>query len=238
MKPYFHTELGMLYLGDCLQVMRELPEHSVDLMVTDPPYEIECCGAGIAGKVKNFQRIHDAGLDRFHPEPFLAAQLKLMRNAHAYIFTAKTTLPTYLRWIESMKLHWQLLICEKQNPPPLKNNAYLKDKELVLFVRSPSRCYFNNDLPFDVYRSVKRYNVGNGGYAHPTVKPLRIIREFVQISSLVGELIIDPYMGSGTTAVACEQLGRRWIGVEINEGFAEIAAKRIEYEAAQGKLWK
>ncbi len=70
---------------------------------------------------------------------------------------------------------------------------------------------------------------------HPTEKPVSLLRNLVECN--VGDLILDPFIGSGTTAVACEKLNRQWIGIEISEKYCEIAAKRINAEASQGKLF-
>ena len=70
---------------------------------------------------------------------------------------------------------------------------------------------------------------------HPTQKPIAVM-QFSALQS-VGKVVLDPFLGSGTTAIACERLNRRWIGIEISEKYCEIAAKRIESEASQLKLW-
>lgn len=72
---------------------------------------------------------------------------------------------------------------------------------------------------------------------HPTEKPYRLMNMLVSDFSKKDDLIFDPFLGSGTTAVACEKLGRHWIGIEISEKYCEIAARRIDNEAKQGKLF-
>ena len=72
---------------------------------------------------------------------------------------------------------------------------------------------------------------------HPTQKPVALIGWLLKKFSQENDLIFDPFLGSGTTAVACEKLGRRWIGIEISEKYCEIAARRIDNEARQGKLF-
>jgi DNA modification methylase len=77
----------------------------------------------------------------------------------------------------------------------------------------------------------------DGYKEHPTQKPITVMSYCLENYSQKENWIIDPFVGSGTTAVACEQLGRRWIGIEINEKYAEIAAKRIKAEADQLKMF-
>lgn len=75
-----------------------------------------------------------------------------------------------------------------------------------------------------------------GVEGHPTVKPLSIILEFMDVVN-DNDLVLDPFFGSGTTGLACEKLGRKWIGIEISEAYCAIAKKRIEQEARQIKLF-
>ena len=72
---------------------------------------------------------------------------------------------------------------------------------------------------------------------HPTQKPVGLFMQILRKYSPEGEIILDPFLGSGTTAIACERLKRRWIGIEIEEKYCEIAAKRIEQERKQRKLF-
>jgi DNA modification methylase len=71
---------------------------------------------------------------------------------------------------------------------------------------------------------------------HPTVKDLKLTEYILETASGFNSLVLDPFLGSGTTAVACERLGRRWIGIEISKAYCDIAVKRIEQERAQLKL--
>ena len=73
---------------------------------------------------------------------------------------------------------------------------------------------------------------------HPTEKPINLFGHFIELHSQKGEVILDPFLGSGTTAVACERLGRNWIGIEIDPEYCKIAEKRVAAERAQGKLFK
>jgi site-specific DNA-methyltransferase (adenine-specific) len=92
----------------------------------------------------------------------------------------------------------------------------------------------NLDKPIKVYRQ-NSIVVVNEGKRHPTQKPIGLIKwcfKFVDC-----QIVLDPFMGSGTTAIACEQLNRKWVGIEISEKYCEIAAKRIERENQQLKLF-
>jgi site-specific DNA-methyltransferase (adenine-specific) len=75
-----------------------------------------------------------------------------------------------------------------------------------------------------------------GSSAHPTQKPIKLIEKLIDVHTDIEGTVLDPFLGSGTTAVACEKLGRRWIGIEISEKYCEIAKQRIKSEYEQYKL--
>jgi DNA modification methylase len=126
----------------------------------------------------------------------------------------------------------------KQNPIPLINNTYLPDKEYCFYVREKGgACYFDNNLPFRFYSSVKQTKCQASQFGHPTEKPIGMIKDLLSVSSRAGDFVLDPYMGSGTMPVACLELDRRFIGIEINQDFYEIAKKRIEAANNQTRLF-
>lgn len=120
-----------------------------------------------------------------------------------------------------------ILIWRKTNAMPLFCNKYLTDKEYCLYFRRGGYCqpmtYEKAKTVYDEPINIK----DKRKYEHPTVKPLRIIQTIVENSSRVGELVLDPFIGSGTTAVACKNLNRRYIGFEVNETFYNVCMSRI-----------
>lgn len=121
-----------------------------------------------------------------------------------------------------------LLTWHKTNPTPTCNNKYLSDTEYLLFFRE------NGVKVYGEYCTKKKYYVtptnkaDKDKYRHPTIKPLNIMENIVLNSSKEGEVVLDCFMGSGTTGVACKKLGRDFIGVELDKEYFEIAKERIE----------
>ena len=123
---------------------------------------------------------------------------------------------------------WDLLIWQKTNPLPVLNNHYLIDKEYIVFIR-------DKGLPFraksyDNARTVFKYPLNyrdKRKWGHPTIKPLPIIERFIENSSKEGDIVLDPFMGSGTTAVAAKSLGRHWLGFETNPDYCRVAEERL-----------
>ena len=231
-KPYYSTKLGDLYLGSYLDIMPEIKK--VDIIITDPPYKIHAkSGGGLHNNRNWLHNVANAELDEFNPTVFLS-KLKQYCN-HAYIFSSKNLLKEYIAWLDINNLSWDLIIMSKNNPIPTKNNKYLSDKEYCFFIRGKD-CYFNNNLSYDFFRSVKKVSVTPNTY-HPCQKDIGFINELLMISTKPEHVVLDLFAGSGTTGIACERLNRRYILIEKEEQYAEIAAKRIEAEASQLKLF-
>ena len=99
--------------------------------------------------------------------------------------------------------------------------------EYIIFLRS-SGVYFNGNLEVKYYNKIYEIPIGHSNKFHPNQKPLGLIRKFLKVSSKKGDLVLDPFIGSGTTALACKQLSRQFVGFEINPKYFKIANQRIE----------
>ena len=217
---YYRTENGVLYCGDCLEVMRLMPDKSVDLVLTDPPYGIKIAKDGVVGISNKAQaRIYDKVEWDKKPLPRVYFEEIFRISSNQLIFGANY----YARYLPN---GYGWLVWDKQRP----DGTVFSDAELIF-------ASFNN--------LVKTYRILWHGMIreskepihHPTQKPLKLIERLLVDYSQLGDLILDPFLGSGTTAHACERLGRKWIGIEINPDYCEIAKKRIEVEARQIKLF-
>lgn len=217
-----------VYCGDCLEILKDVPDKSIDLLVTDPPYELgKNKGGGLYHKREWLKNVSKANLDNFNPHEFLNIIKPKLKIFNAYIFCSKELLVDYINFCQENGYKWDILIMAKNNPIPTKNNKYLSDKEYILFIRE-SGAYFNNNLPFESYFSVKRVNVKPSTFGHPTEKQESIIKSFIEVSSKENDLILDPFLGSGTTAVACLNTNRKFIGIEKEKKYCEISENRIK----------
>lgn len=226
MKPYYEENGVIIYNADCRDVLPEL--EPVSIVITDPPYKIHAeSGGGLHNKRSWLKNIHKAEIDSFDPEYFLYGIKNVLDPFHAYIFCSKSLLKDYISWFEKMNLNWELLIYAKQNPIPTKNNKYLSDKEYCFFVRTPSKCYFNNNAIFNKYKTVQTIAVTKNIY-HPAEKNIGYIKDRIIISTKKADIILDPFMGSGTTLVAAKQLGRKAIGIETNKKYCDVAIQRLK----------
>lgn len=212
---------------DCLEVLKALPDNSVDLVVTDPPYEIGTVGGGFVGKKKYFNELESIkdGFDSV----ILDELCRVMKKINCYFFCSqKQIIPLLDYFVKDKKCNWNLLTYHKTNPPPACGNKYLTDTEFILFFREKGVKIGGE------YASKKTYYVEplnkkeKDLYNHPTVKPLHIVENLILNSSEKGDIVIDPFMGSGTTGVASKKLGRKFIGCELVEEYFNTAKDRID----------
>ena len=160
-------------------------------------------------------------ISKFVPIPFLELVKPKLKIFNAYIWTSKELLDVYIKWAKDNKYNWDILIYSKNNPVPSYNNSYLSDVEYCLFIRDKGAT-FNNGLGYDKYKKVMCDNINNTGLGHPTIKHLWMVKKMIEISSKEKDIILDCFMGSGTTAVASYDLKREFIGFEIEEKYYKL----------------
>lgn len=213
MKPYYERNGITIYHGDCREILSEVP--GVDLVLTDPPY-----GIGYS----TGRRQHDIRSSTRLVNDLLMAPL-LNDTAALYVFAAPLKLDEV---IPIIRAHWEVanILCwDKGNCAAGDlQTTYGQRWEAIVYARLGRPIFANRD------RDVLEFSRGNSAeYLHPTQKPLPLLRY------LIGRhpdavTILDPFMGSGTTLRAAKDLGRKAIGIEIEERYCEIAARRLEQE--------
>lgn len=206
--PYYQDDAVTIYHGDCREVMAQMPRGGVDLILTDPPYGMNFQSNYRAEKHKRI--VGDAYL----PLGLIETAMGLASRA-AYFFC---------RWDNLSDM-----------PPPksvlawVKNNWSMGDLKHEHGRQWEACCFYA--LPGHEF--IKRildviFADRTGNNLHPTEKPVSLMAQI--IAANVGDLILDPFMGSGTTLRAAKDLGRKAIGIEIEERYCEIAAKRMLQE--------
>lgn len=225
-----------LYQGDCLEVMKNIPDGSVDLILTDPPYEIATTGAGMYKQAdKQYVKELNGMKDGFSEE-VLDELCRVMKKINIYFFCSqKQIIPLLDYFVKKKKCNWNILSWHKTNPIPACGNKYLTDTEFILFFREKGVKVYGS---FDTKRTWYATPLNQSDkkkYGHPTVKPLSILENLVMNSSQEGEVVLDCFMGSGSTGVACLNTNRDFIGIELDEGYFNIAQNRIEEAANKTK---
>lgn len=217
---------AILYLGDCLEILPTLPK--VDAVITDPPYGINYDPKRKRGGGKMFagipmmDQIHDAivGDDKpFDPSPFLnVGEVQIFWGANHYA----SRLPDSACW----------LVWDKRAGVSPDDFA---DCEMAwCSTGKPARIHRQ------LWKGICRAGSGNiaisGAKRHPNQKPIELM-EWCLLFAPEAQTVFDPFMGSGTTGVACMNLGRKFIGIEIEKKYFDIACERIDQAQRQGRLF-
>lgn len=223
-----------LIQGDCLKILKTIPDKSIDLIVTDPPYVIQTRGAGLykqADKqyVKELDNIKD-GFDK----AILDEMCRVLKKINIYFFCSQAQIiPLLDYFVKERGCNWNLLCWHKTNPVPACGNKYLTDTEYILFFREKGVKIYGEFKTKFTYYVTPLNQKDKKLWEHPTIKPLDIIANLVINSTNEGNVVMDPFMGSGTTGVACKHTNREFIGIELDDKYFSIAKKRIEGQVEQ-----
>ncbi len=216
-KPDWECEGVRLYCGDCLKLLPQLPAGIVDGVVSDPPYggSYDTDYTRFSGGLSPNRNWGNGivGDDKpFDPAPWLAFE--------------QVCLWGYQHWAHRVPLGTILVWCKKRDT---QLGTFLSDAELA-WTNKGRGCYVCQHTWHGFDRDSER-----GKVLHPTQKPVALMRWCIE--RLGGaSIILDPFMGSGTTGVACVQTGREFVGIEIEPKYFDIAVTRIDQERRQGRM--
>jgi len=277
-------ELNKIYCMDCLEGMKKLPDNSVDLVVTDPPFNAS--NSKMNWKEKSYKSLNEEwdkinDLNKFNLEWITLIVDKLKEGGSIIIYCSQHNILSLMNACSSInqgicmncgKIEKEHLsgyghshrYCNFERPLKkfvLKEIPYLKFRNLLTWFRPDDMpmkraylgyfaysslwilFYTKGKIKTWNYKRMKELNKGiqmrdcfilkknsSSRVFHPTQKPLSQIKGFIEILSNPNDIVLDCFMGSGTTAVACKQLGRNFIGFEINPEYVKIANKRLAQE--------
>lgn len=228
--------------GDCLELLKGIDEGSVDLIVTDPPYNL---GLFAKSRAANLQNMRDnffvaAGWDNVGYDEWKELMNSFFKEAarvskvggSLLMFMSIMKSETIIEMAQQHGFYYKTVgVWHKTNPMPRNMNLHFinSTEPWLYFVYKKKTGTFNNDgkaLHDFIETSVTPNREKECG-AHHTQKPLDLIKFFIKTLSNEGDLVIDPFMGSGTSAVAAKELNRNFIGIELDENYYKIAKERI-----------
>lgn len=231
-------ELNHIYLADCYEAIKDIPDKSVDCIYTDVPYLIDNHGFGkseLGNRMK--KKTQDLkGIDKGYDTAILNEFVRVMKKVNCFIWCSKLQIIELLNFFDKFNCRFEILVWKKDNPSPTCNNIWLPDLEYCLYFRE--RGVFLNDgyeLKSKLYQSPTNKK-DKDKFEHATIKPLTFVQRHIAHATQPNNIVLDPFMGSGTTAVACKNLGRQFIGFEINPKWHKIACDRLNNTDASGQL--
>lgn len=226
MTPYYEHAGITIYHGDCLDVLPTLGQ--VDHVITDPPYNLRA--DNIVCKDGTRRRDFGEWDEGWHPKPFLTTAARIVRKGGSLLCFTSDRLISEFRSADGWKPRGTL-VWVKTNPPPHPRPAYVQATEFAVWLQRDGAAAVWNGTGYTLNTLLYPACVGNERSTHPTQKPEMLLAELITRHTNPFETIADPFMGSGTTLVAAKRLGRKAIGIEREERYCEIAAKRLAQEA-------
>lgn len=232
----------VLQTGDARDLLRRVPDASVDLLLTDPPYNLERYSTGNMAFSWRKEINNDiASWDEspFDPAEWLAEFQRVLRpDGNLFAFTTYNLLGRWHAAFDPAFDTFQVLYWHKSNPvPKVRRAGFLNSVEMIV-------CCWNRGHTWNFTRQREMHNliespICMGGERvkdphHPTQKPVRVLEHIVRLASPDGGLVLDPFMGVGSTGVAAVRLGRRFIGMELDARYVEAARRRLIAVAGPG----
>ena len=233
---------ALLFNGDCVEMMRHIPDGSVDLLLTDPPYNL---GLFMKGRGTNMGKLREnhfavSGWDQLGVEEWVSSMDAFFEGA-ARVMRSRGSMIVFMSLIKVQSIidlavkhgfyYKTTGIWHKTNPIPRNMNLqFVNSTEAWLYFTFDSATgTFNNKGRVEhdfVETSVVPLTEKKLG-KHPTQKPLGLMKHFVELLTNAGDVVFDPFMGSGSSGVAAVQLGRKFVGIELSRAYYDLSKKRI-----------
>ncbi len=231
-----------LYKGNCFEWLNELADNSIDLVLTDPPYEHVT--GGMKSKVHNngtfsAKSYVNAKMSQFKHDDvfrFLDLVIPKMKKVNMFCFCSRLQLASYFDYLnQHKKLKFDLLIWDKSSAEGLygmKSSKFFS-QDIEYIVRIYQSGVSLNKVWNDAHTHavsklyMKRQKFSQPHGLHESMKPVALLRQYIELTTPADGIVLDPFMGSGSTGVAALELGRRFIGIEINEKYYRVAQERL-----------
>lgn len=223
--------------ADILEVLPQIPDGTFDCVVSDPPYELEAHNRGLfhqRKKLSIFKEMMEwTNLDNdWYNEVILNEYVRICKFPNMFLFGCKRDVYKMLDFAVKNKLeYWIIPVCKKA-PIPFTENTWLSN-EYGIHIVDRKLIYtkdYGTKIPYFIVGGQKTTG-------HPNEKDLPMVKRIIVNITPEDGFVFDGFMGSGTTAVACQQLGRHFFGCEINKDYYEKSLKRIEDDNRQGELF-
>lgn len=232
----------ILLTDDCINSLQKIKNQSVHLILTDPPYNL---GQFMHNRNTNLKKMRKnqfaySGWDNLPYNEWLKdmdmffkeSSRILVKGGSMLIFMSIIKVESIISLAEKYNFYYKTTgIWHKTNPMPRNMNLHFVNstEAWIYFTKDANTGTFNNNgkMIHDFFetslttQSEKKYG------KHPTQKPIKLIDRFVELLSNEGDIVVDPFMGSGTTGVSCKKLNRKFIGIDQNNEYVQIAEQRI-----------
>lgn len=221
--------------GDCMNYLSKIPDHSVDLILTDPPYNIAQYSTGninLPGRTALNNDLAEWDLNPIEPSALVADFKRIIKpNGNIFVFTSYNLIGKWHEAFDSEFDTFQFFVWHKTNPAPkIFKNGFLNSCEMIA-------CMWNKGHKWNFSNQKEMHNFFESPICmrperlsepkHPAQKPVKLLEHIIKIASDEKDVILDPFMGVGSTGVAALKNNRKFIGIEIEKDYFDAAEKRI-----------
>lgn len=231
--------LNKITCGDSYKLIKELPNKSIDCIYVDIPYLMESGGKNGSALSKRLQKkmFEDIvsirnGIDYKIFDDFK----RVMKQTNIFIWCSKNQLLDVLNYWNDENVNFELLVWTKSNPAPQVNGTWLPDVEYCLYFRKKGMKLNDGYEYKSKWYSSSINKKDKDLFNHPTIKPLELVKSHLLHTTQPNDIVLDCFMGSGTTAVACQETNRQFVGFEIAEKWCKVANDRLNKTDANGQI--
>ena len=224
--------------GDCYKLIKDIPDKSIDLVYIDIPYLYE---GGYGKRLVESNKLGNNDIEEISngiDYSIIEDLCRVMKNIYIYIWCSEKQIIDLMNiFVNDKKCDYKILGWCKTNPMPMYSYRYLDDVEYCLLFKDKNAKMSGNDTYDNSFKFYKDSinQTDKELYNHPTIKPLRCVKNHIEKSTKEGDTVLDCFMGSGTTGVACKETGRNFIGMEIDDKYFKIAQDRLNGITASGQ---
>jgi DNA modification methylase len=221
-------ELNKIHLGDAYKLIKEMPDKSVDCIYTDVPYLYQKGGASLTSLGQRMVKMRNqlADISDGFNYSILDEFVRVMKRINIFIWCSKSQILDIMNYFNKYDLNYELLVWCKTNPVP-KHNSWNSDLEYCLVFREKN---YSLSLGYELKSKwhITPINIDDKNqFGHPTIKPLELVKRHLLHATQENDVILDPFIGSGTTGVAAKETKRQFIGFEIDSNYYKLANDRL-----------
>ena len=226
---------SLLINGDCVEELKKIPDHSINLILCDPPYNLAKYSTGNMTFDWRTDRNNDIAKwdeQEFNPSDFLSEFKRIIKHdGNIFVFTSYNLIG---KWHEAFDPNFdtfQFMVWHKTNPVPnFRKSSFLNSCEMIA-------CMWNKGHTWNFKNQSEMHNFFESPICmgeerlknpkHPTQKPVKLLKHIIEIASNEGDIVLDMFMGVGSTGVAALELNRKFIGIELDKTYYDAAENRI-----------
>ena len=235
----FEDMINTITLGDSYKLIKDIPDNSIDCIYTDIPYLFADGGSSnspLSQRIKKLKQQDLAGITKGIDYSILKEFIRVLKKVNCFIWCSKEQILDIMNFFKSNNCMYEILTWNKTNPTPMTNNTFLPDIEYCLYFRETG-VKLNDGYELKSKWYISPINKADKDkYNHPTIKPLELVKRHLLHTTKENDIVLDCFSGSGTTCVACKELNRKFIGIEIDPKYHKISMDRLNGILANGQI--